>query len=78
MQQEQKFMSLFENSYIEDFGFPQVILYEDIKQQLFKYIYSVIVLFGTGSLIMISIFNLRLIVSWWQLYKYKASAMLED
>jgi len=78
MQQEQRFMSLFENSYIEDFGFPKVILYEGIKQQLFKYIYSIIVLFGTGSLIMISIFNLRLIVSWWQLYKYKASALLED
>jgi hypothetical protein len=78
MQQEQKFLMFIDSFYTEDFGFPKVIMYDHVKENLFKYLYTEIVLFGTGSLIMIVVFNLRLIISWWQFYKYKASSMLED
>jgi hypothetical protein len=78
MQQEQKLMIFIDDFYTEDFGFPKVILYDHVKESLFKYLYGELVLFGTGSLIMIGIFNLRLLFSWWQFYKYKANSLLDD
>ena len=75
---EQKFVSMADNFYTEDFGFPKIILYDDIKRHLFKYLYTEIVLFGTGSLIMISAFQIRLIISYWQYYKHQANARLQD
>jgi hypothetical protein len=72
----QKFISLADNFYIEDFGFPKVILYDPVS--LFRYLYRELVFFGTGSLIMISAFQLRLIISYWQYYKHQATRLLED
>ncbi len=74
----QKFITLADNFYIEDFGFPKVIIYDDVKRELFDYLYKELVLFGTASLIMISAFQIRLIISYWQYYKHAASRMLED
>ncbi|HWB62583.1 MAG TPA: hypothetical protein VG603_03660, partial [Chitinophagales bacterium] len=39
-QHEQKLLSLMDNFYTEDFGFPKVILFEADKQKLLKYIYK--------------------------------------
>lgn len=75
---EQKFLGLMDNFYTEDFGFPKVILFDDDKAALLKYIYNIVVFFGTGSLIMILALNVRIIIAWWQFYKYKASALLDD
>lgn len=74
----QKVMGLMENMYTEDIGFPKVILFEADRAALFSYVYNVVVLFGTGAVIMIVAFNLRLIISWWQFYKYKANALMGD
>ncbi len=74
----QKFIGLADNFYIEDFGFPKVIIFEDQKRELFDYLYNELVFFGTGALIMLSAFQLRLIISYWQYYKHAASRMLED
>jgi hypothetical protein len=78
MHYEQKFVALSDNYYTEDFGFPKIIMYEDIKRGLFKYLYDQIIFFGTGSLLMIITFQLRLIISYWQYYKHKAANMLES
>jgi hypothetical protein len=74
----QKFIGLADNFFIEDFGFPKVIIYEDMKRELFDYLYSELVLFGTAALVMLSAFQLRLILSYWQYYKHAANRMLED
>ncbi len=74
----QKFIGLADNFYIEDFGFPKVIIYEDMKRELFDYLYNELVLFGTGALVMLSAFQVRLIISYWQYYKHAASRMMED
>jgi|ERR1043165_628660 hypothetical protein len=76
----QKFIGLADNFYIEDFGFikPNVFIYEDMKRELFDYLYNELVFFGTGALIVLSAFQLRLILSYWQYYKHAASRMLED
>ncbi|MFN8287408.1 MAG: hypothetical protein U0V74_11665 [Chitinophagales bacterium] len=74
----QKYLGLMDNFYTEDFGFPKVILYDEDKTHLLKYIYNVIVFFGTASLIMIIALNVRIIIAWWQFYKYKSSALLDD
>jgi len=79
-QQEQKFLSFIDNFYVEDFGFIKqgVIMFDDVKERFFKYLYNEIVLFNTGAIVMAIVFNLRLIVAWWQLYNYKMGTMLED
>jgi len=77
MSNEQKLLSLADNFYIEDFGFPKVIMYEPVKITMFKYLYKELVAFGTGSLVMISAFQLRLILSYWQYYKHQANSLLE-
>jgi len=74
----QKFIGLADNFYVEDFGFPKVIIYEDMKRELFDYLYNELVLFGTGALVMLSAFQVRLIISYWQYYKHAASRMMED
>lgn len=74
----QKFIGMADNFYIEDFGFPKMIIYEDMKNELFGYLYNELVLFGTGALIMLSAFQVRLIISYWQYYKHAASRMMED
>jgi len=74
----QKFIGLADNFFIEDFGFPKVIIYEDMKRELFDYLYNELVLFGTGALVMLSAFQLRLIISYWQYYKHAATRMMED
>lgn len=74
----QKFIGLADNFYIEDFGFPKVILYEDMKKELFDYLYNELVLFGTAALVMLSAFQLRLIISYWQYYKHATTRMMED
>jgi hypothetical protein len=75
---EQKLLGRLDDFYLEDFGFPKVIMYEDVKQSLFSYLFSEIVFFSTASLVMIVAFQLRLIISYWQYYKHEASRMLED
>lgn len=74
----QKFIGLADNFFIEDFGFPKVIIFEDMKRELFDYLYNELVLFGTGALVMLSAFQVRLIISYWQYYKHAASRMMED
>jgi hypothetical protein len=74
---ELKFIQLADNFYTEDFGFPKVILYDNLKEDLFKYLYQELVAFGTASLIMISAFQMRLIISYWQYYKHQADTLLE-
>ena len=74
----QRFVGLADNFYIEDFGFPKVIMYEDVKMSMFKYLYREFVLFGSASLIMISAFQMRLIISYWQYYRHQANARMED
>lgn len=78
MQHEQKLLGKLDDFYLEDFGFPKVIIYEDLKQQLFSYLYAEIVLSATSSLLMIIAFQLRLILSYWQYYKHASSRLLED
>ena len=75
---EQKLISLADNFYLEDFGFPKVFISDIMKRNLIKYAYTEIVFFGTGSLVTLSAFQLRLIVSYWQYYKHQANALLED
>ena len=75
---EQKLISLADNFYLEDFGFPKVFITEPVKRDLFKYMYTEIVFFSTGSLITLSAFQLRLILSYWQYYKHQANLLLED
>lgn len=71
-------MLKLDNFFTEDLGFPRVILFEDMKTELFKYLNTEVVLFGTASLVLILAFQVRLIISYWQLYKHQASRMLED
>lgn len=78
MQHEQKFILKLDNFYTEDLGFPKIILYDDLKRDLFSYLSKEILLFGTGSLVMIIAFQMRLIVSYFQYYRHEASRMLED
>jgi hypothetical protein len=75
---EQRLISLADNFYLEDFGFPKVFITDVMKRSFFKYLYSEIVLFGTASLITLSAFQIRLIVSYWQYYKHRANILLED
>jgi hypothetical protein len=75
---EQKLISLADNFYIEDFGFPKVFIDDTMKRELFKYLYTEIVLFSTGSLVTLSAFQIRLIISYWQYYKHQANMLLED
>lgn len=77
MQKQQQFLMFTENFYTEDFGFPKVIMYDNVKEELFRYLRTEIILFGTGSLIMIVAFNFRLLISWWQYYKHRAGSLLE-
>ena len=77
-QNEQKLISMADNFYLEDFGFPHVFINDLAKHDLFKYLYTEIVLFGTGSLITLSAFQIRLIISYWQYYKHQANARLQD
>ena len=77
-QQVLKFVALADNFYTEDFGFPKVILYDDVKQELFKYLYNELIFSGTASIVMLAAFEVRLIISYWQYYKHQASRMLED
>ncbi len=74
----QKIIGLADNFYIEDFGFPKVIIYEDVKRELFDYLYKEFVFFGSAALVTLSAFQIRLIISYWQYYKHAASRMLED
>lgn len=78
MQQEQSMLMFIDDYDIKAFGWPKVIMYDEVIQYLFRYIYRLVTLFGTASLILLVVFNLRLIVSWWQFYKYKANTLLED
>ena len=73
-----RFILFAVNFYLEDFGFPKVFITESVKRDLFKYMYTEIVLFSTGSLITLSAFQLRLILSYWQYYKHQANLLLED
>ncbi len=75
---EQRLISLADNFYLEDFGFPKVFITDIMKRGLFKYMYTEIVVFSTGSLIMLSAFQIRLIISYWQYYKHQANLLLED
>lgn len=75
---EQKLLAMADNFYVEDFGFPKVFMYENVKASLFKYMYKELVFFGTGSLLMIAAFEMRLIISYWQYYKHKADIRLQD
>lgn len=74
----QKIMLRLDNFFTEDLGFPRVILFEDMKTELFKYLNTEVVFFGTASMVLILAFQMRLIISYWQLYKHQASRMLED
>ena len=78
MQYEQTLIGKLDNFFTEDFGFPRVIMYDDVKQELFKYLTAEILLFATGSLVMIAAFQLRLTISYWQYYKHATTRMLED
>ena len=77
-QNEQKLMSMADNFYIEDFGFPKVFISDTVKMNFFKYLYTEIVFFATASLITLSAFQIRLIISYWQYYKHQANMLLED
>lgn len=72
MGEEQKFLMRVDNFFVEDFGLAWKELSLVQAEKLMRYIYTEIVLFGTGALIMIFIFNARIIISAWQFYKYKA------
>ena len=78
LQSEQKLLGRLDDFYLEDFGFPKVIMYDDVKRELFSYLSAEIVISSTASLIMIAAFELRLIISYWQYYKHETSRMLED
>jgi hypothetical protein len=78
MHHEQRLIAMADNFYTEDFGFPKVIMYDDVKKDMFSYLHKEIVFFGTGSLLMIIAFQLRLIASYWQYYKHQANARLQD
>jgi hypothetical protein len=71
-------IGIADNFYIEDFGFPKVIIYEDMKRELFDYLYKELVFFGSAALVTLSAFQLRLIISYWQYYQHAASRMMED
>lgn len=75
-QKEQQFLMFYDNFYTEDFGFPKVIMYDEVKNKLFAYLRTEIILFGTGSLLMIIAFNFRLLISWWQYYRQRANTLL--
>ncbi|MBL0310006.1 MAG: hypothetical protein IPP77_10090 [Bacteroidetes bacterium] len=77
MYHEQKLLLLYQNFYTEDFGFPKIIFYDEVKEGVFKYLYLMLTLFGTGSLIMISAFQSRLIISYWQYYKHQADNLMD-
>jgi hypothetical protein len=77
-QNEQKLISMADNFYLEDFGFPRVFINDVSKRELFKYLYSQIVFFATGGLITLSAFQIRLIISYWKYYKHQANMLLED
>jgi hypothetical protein len=77
-QNEQKLISMADNFYLEDFGFPKVFIDELQKRELFRYLYTQMVFFGTASLITLSAFQIRLIISYWQYYKHQANRLLED
>jgi hypothetical protein len=78
MHNEQRLIIRLDDFFLEDFGFPKVIMYEDVKQRLFSYMTGELVFFATASLVMIAAFEVRLIISYWQYYKHEASRMLED
>lgn len=72
MGEEQKFLMRVDNFFVEDFGMAWKAMSLVEAEKLLKYIYNEIVLFGTSALIMIFLFNARIIVSAWQFYKHKA------
>lgn len=77
MYHEQKLLLLYQNFFTEDFGFPKVIFYDEVKEQVFRYLYLLLTLFGTGSLVMLSAFQVRLIISYWQYYKHRADSLMD-
>lgn len=78
LQYEQKLLEYLDNFYTEDFGFPKIILYDELKEELFGHLRLLVMFCGTGSILMLVALNFRLILSWWQFYKYKSDMMLEE
>lgn len=74
---EQEFVSVADNFNTGDFGFPKVIMYDQVKIDFFKYLYKEFVFFGAGTLVTISAFQLRLIISYWQYYTHTSDKLLE-
>ena len=77
-QSEQKLISLADNFYVEEFGIPKVMMNAIMKRDFIKYVYTETVFFATASLVMLSAFQIRLIISYWQYYKHQANTLLED
>ena len=75
---EQVFVSVADNFNTLDFGFPKVIMYDQVKIDFFKYLYKEFAFFGAGSLVTISAFQMRLIISYWQYYSHKSNTLLES
>ncbi len=77
MREEQQLLEYLDNFYTEDFGFPKIILYDHLKEELFSHLRILVVFCGTGSLLMLVALNLRLVLSWWQFYKYKSDRFID-
>jgi hypothetical protein len=77
LREEQKLLEYLDNFYTEDFGFPKIILYDHLKEELFRHLRIIVVFCGTGSLLMLVALNFRLIISWWQFYKYKSDMFMD-
>ncbi len=77
LREEQKLLEHLDNFYTEDFGFPKIILYDHLKEELFRHLRIIVVFCGTGSLLMLVALNFRLIISWWQFYKYKSDMFMD-
>lgn len=63
---ERTLLSIVDDFNMQDFGFPKVIMYDSVKEALFSYLYKEIVFFSTATLVLIVVFQLRLLISYWQ------------
>jgi len=75
---ERNLLSVVDDFYVLSIGFPKVIMYEEVKEQLFKYLQTEVILFGTASLTLNVALQIRIIVSYWQFSSKKLVDMSSE
>lgn len=64
--QVQKLTGMWDNFILSDFGLPKMPVSSADEERIMRYIYTEVTIFGTGSMLMLLVFQLRLILVYWK------------